>query len=148
MTNLKRRRERARAKKNALKVFNLHRVSQNLDSVLVELNTQAGRDPEIDAAIEVIEAAKDLLAAYSQRVLNTPFKSRYDGFFERGSGFESGRENWDRRRQERKEREREDLEEETERRIERRIGEISRETREKLSKIAESRPRDSQGRFI
>lgn len=66
-----RRMEKRIASKNML---NLHVISDLLDQVITELTPQAKREPELAASIDVILAAKKLIKAYGQRILNEPFK--------------------------------------------------------------------------
>jgi hypothetical protein len=56
-------------------MLNLHTISDALDQVMTELSGKAAKEPEIAAAVEVLLAAKRLLKAYSQRMLNEPFKA-------------------------------------------------------------------------
>lgn len=59
-------------------MLNLHAVNDALDQVITELGKEAKREPEVASAIQVIIAAKRLLVAYSQRMVDTPFKSDSD----------------------------------------------------------------------
>lgn len=66
---------RADKKKSSTKMFNLHAVSEMLDQVVTELAEFAGEEPELKAAIGTVIAAKRLIKTYSDRTLDTPFKS-------------------------------------------------------------------------
>lgn len=73
MNDLEKRRKAARVR-NASKTFNLKWVSDTLDEVMVELSEYSDRVPEIAAALETVLAAKRLVKAYSNRMLDTPYK--------------------------------------------------------------------------
>lgn len=83
-SSLKARRDAVRARR-AHKTFNLHWVNDTLDQVIVELSEYSEREPEIAAAMESMLAAKRLVQAYSQRMLDTPYRSsvrRYNDYFD------------------------------------------------------------------
>lgn len=57
------------------KTFNLHSVIELLDQVITELAQYSDKEPELNAASESILAAKRLISAYSQRLVNEPMKA-------------------------------------------------------------------------
>ena len=59
----------------SVKMFNLHAVSEMLDQIITELAEFAGEEPELKAAIGTVLAAKRLIKTYSDRTLDTPYKS-------------------------------------------------------------------------
>ena len=71
MPTLKQRRQIARA----TKTFNMKWVNDTIDQVIVELSEYAGREPEIGAAVAVAQSLKELVSAYSQRTIDTPYRS-------------------------------------------------------------------------
>lgn len=72
---LRRSQQRKKGSTTTKSMLNLHTISDALDQVMTELSSKAAKEPEIAAAVEVILAAKRLLKAYSQRMLNEPFKA-------------------------------------------------------------------------
>lgn len=58
------------------KVFNLRWVNDTIDQIITELSAYSDREPEIAAALETMLAAKRLVQAYSDRMIDTPYKSR------------------------------------------------------------------------
>lgn len=61
--------------KPSTKMFNLHAISEMLDQIITELAEFAREEPELKAAIGTVLAAKRLIKTYSDRTLDTPFKS-------------------------------------------------------------------------
>jgi hypothetical protein len=56
-------------------MFNLHWVSDNIDKIITELSEQSEREPEIEAAVGVLLAAKRLITTYSDRMISEPRKN-------------------------------------------------------------------------
>jgi hypothetical protein len=57
------------------KMFNMHSVSKMIDQCIAEMGQYVNREPEIKSAVQVLIAAKRLLKAYSDRLLDTPYRS-------------------------------------------------------------------------
>lgn len=140
MSSLKNRRKIARLKKNSQKTYNMRWVSEQLGQIIAELSEYAYIEPEVEKAIQALDIAKQCIREYSDRMLSTPYRSRYDGFSESG-GFDNASSLF----QQQVDKQREyDLESEL-------IEEEKRseaELRRRLSKLAEKRPRDENGQFI
>lgn len=65
-------------RKRSTKTFNMRWVIDALDQVVEELSEQASREPELDAAVQSVLAAKRLVHAYSTRLLEEPNDSDGD----------------------------------------------------------------------
>lgn len=74
--SLRARREAARDRIKAKKTFNLKWVNDTIDQIVTELSEYSDREPEIAAALESMLAAKRLVSGYSQRMLDTPYRSK------------------------------------------------------------------------
>jgi hypothetical protein len=56
----------------SVRTFNMHKIIDTVDQLLIKLSEEAGKSPEIQAALESIMAAKQLINAYSKRLIDTP----------------------------------------------------------------------------
>ena len=74
MSALKTRRQQARQRR-ASKTFNMKWIVDTIDQIITELGEYSEREPEIAAALESMLASKRLISAYSQRMLDSPYKS-------------------------------------------------------------------------
>lgn len=123
-------------------MLNLHTVNETLDSLIHTLSTEAQREAELKAVVSMLLSCKDLIDAYSDKLVTTPFKGgrgvradRYDDFERRGSGFDSPSAIYGKQREKRREAELESEYSRVEQDIDARYGKQERDSRGRFASI-------------